>query len=506
MIWIRGVQVFLLVTGIAVRWRIGIRRGMAYLAFQIDMRPGEREIRLAVVKRGRGPGVLGMTGHAVVGKIIAHVIRVCRCLVILPMAGITVRSDIGVTAGMALLAVQGFVRPLQREVRLAMVKGSRRPGILGMAGHAVVGKIIAHVVGVCRCFEILLMAGIAIRRGIGIAAGVALLAVQGFVRSLQRKVRLIMVEGGRGPAVLRVAGHAVVGKISGLMIGIFNGGKLLLMTAVTIPRQPGHLIIHMATDAFQLRVSALQGEPAALSVLESGPLPFGFVMAKLAFRGKGRSRVWRQGGGLVVVTMTAHTVLREPLEGVLGVAAPAVRRFMSAAQRKNIRMDKAGAIPGAGGHGMASLAIHTETRRCVVGIDGLFIIVGVASLAIQRCAFKLVHLFRLVAGFAIRDGVNPQERKALLRVLLENFLPVAPVSRRVTALAVDAESALMNILVAIRAGNSHPGKFQTLMTGNTVDGLMGAGQGKPGFGMIKLQRIIHILPTFGSVAFLTIPL
>jgi len=89
------------------------------------------------------------------------------------------------------------------------------------------------------------------------------------------------------------------------------------------------------------------------------------------------------------------------------MATPAIGRFVSAAQGENIRMHEAGAVPGTGGHGMANLAIHTEARRRVVGAGGFLIIVGVAALAIQRRALKLVHLLRLVAGLAICDGVNP---------------------------------------------------------------------------------------------------
>ena len=70
----------------------------------------------------------------------------------------------------------------------------------------------------------------------------------------------------------------------------------------------------------------------------------------------------------------------------------------------------------------------------------------------------------------------------------------------------DAKSPLMNILVAIRTGNSYPGKLQTLMAGNTVNRLMGASEGKAGFGMIKFQRIIDFFPTLGRMAFLAIPL
>ncbi len=360
-----------------------------------------------MIPRCLGPVAGVVARFAICGKTRRLMIGIRGVQIFLFMTGIAVRWRIGVRSGMADFAFQADMRPGEREIRLTMVKGSRRPGILGVAGHAVMGKIIAHMIGIRRGFEILPVAGIAIRSDIGVTAGVAFLAIQGFVRPLQRKIRLAMVKGGRRPVVLRVAGHAIVGEIPRLMVGVLDGRKLLLMAAVTIPRQSGHLVVDVATDAFQPGVGALQREAAALGMLKSRSLPFGFVMAELALRGKGGSGVRRQRRRLVVTAMAAHTILREALEGVLGVATPAIRCFVSAAQRENVRMHEAGAVPGTGGHGMANLAIHAEARRRVLGTDGLLVITGVAPLAIQRRAFKLVHLFPLVAGLAIRDGVDP---------------------------------------------------------------------------------------------------
>ena len=77
------------------------------------------------------------------------------------------------------------------------------------------------------------MTGIAIRRCTRVAVRVAGQTVYSQVRTRQRKVGRIVIEGRRLPAVFRMTGHTIGGKLRGNVVRITRLVIILLVTANT---------------------------------------------------------------------------------------------------------------------------------------------------------------------------------------------------------------------------------------------------------------------------------
>ena len=124
------------VTGVAVRGRIGVALRVTALAIHGDMRPGQREIGPVVVEVRIVP-VTGVVAHlALGGELAADVIGIVGGLVVLAVAGVAVRGGPGESVVVATGAVEGNVRPRQREIGQVVIKAGRRPGGFGMAVEA----------------------------------------------------------------------------------------------------------------------------------------------------------------------------------------------------------------------------------------------------------------------------------------------------------------------------------------------------------------------------------
>lgn len=83
------------------------------------------------------------------------------------------------------------------------------------------------------------------------------------------------------------------------------------------------------------------------------------------------------------------------------------------------------------------------------------------------------------------------QRKAAPGMNIQHFLLALPTVRRVTALAVNPEFAFVHIAVAIRAIRANPGEFRAFVATHAFGKLMPADQGKAGFRMFEIQRLLH---------------
>jgi len=123
------------------------------------VRAGEREARGIVVKRRPGPRDRGVTGVASRGESALRVARVGRALVVLHVAG---RAGSGVQCVVAvhvtLRALQGRVRPGEREPGAGMIECRARPRGGVVASLTGLRKLRLHVIRIGCALEILQVA------------------------------------------------------------------------------------------------------------------------------------------------------------------------------------------------------------------------------------------------------------------------------------------------------------------------------------------------------------
>jgi len=136
------------------------------------------------------------------------------------------------------------------KVLRVMIPGGLVPDNCIMASFAGSWKACRLVIGIGGVVIIRLMAGIAVGRCSGIAAGVAGKTWQHGMRAGQRKVGLIVVESRWRPGISRMTFGAVVTEVIDDMIWIGNGIEILLMTREAIRWGIG-IAAGMAGDTLQ---------------------------------------------------------------------------------------------------------------------------------------------------------------------------------------------------------------------------------------------------------------
>ena len=137
-----------------------------------------------------------MTDRAVLRKTGEDVIRILRVVEIRQMAGRTsCRQSFVLTIFVAVRTLPRSVATRQRELRFAVVKGSRRPCGHIVAAGAVLGKARGRVIRILRAVEVCQMTGHTGRRQAGVLAiFMAVCALPGSMGAGQRKFCLAVVE------------------------------------------------------------------------------------------------------------------------------------------------------------------------------------------------------------------------------------------------------------------------------------------------------------------------
>ena len=193
-IGIGGGVIIILVTGKALNRGAGIAVGMAIQAVQRHVRPGQRETGVVMIEDRRRPAGGAVAFGAILAKVVGHVIGVLHRHIIILMAGITFHRRIGITLLVTLNAVQRHVRSGQWEPGVVVIEQHIIPIAGVVALQTLVAEVVGHVIGVLHRVEIILMAGEAGGRRIGIALVVAFDAVQRHVRSGQREPGVVVIE------------------------------------------------------------------------------------------------------------------------------------------------------------------------------------------------------------------------------------------------------------------------------------------------------------------------
>ena len=100
----------MLVAGVTIRWRVGIAAGVTGDTFKREMRSGQRELSLIMIKRGWRPGIGIMTLSTIQIKAVGCMIRIRCGIVILLVAGKTIAGCVGIPGGVTIDTLEGNVR------------------------------------------------------------------------------------------------------------------------------------------------------------------------------------------------------------------------------------------------------------------------------------------------------------------------------------------------------------------------------------------------------------
>ena len=137
-------------------------------------------------------------------------------------------------------------------------------------------------------------------------------------------------------------------------------------------------------------------------------------------------------------------------------------------------------------HSVAPLASCREPYSHVVGIAGLFELVGVARIAGCREAGKLSYRSTLVAGVALHCCMRTKQRKPVLMVL-DLFNRHHPSLHGVAGLAIGSELALVNVGVTVGAFRAGVGENRLGVALSAAHALVKATQWIAGAIVIKFR-------------------
>ena len=244
--------------------------GMAGDAGLRLVRALERESRGAVIECRWLPRVQAVTRCAIARELIRGMGWALRTVEIggmtlpaIDVGKIVVASRVAGDAGLRLMGA------LERESRLTMIECRWSPGVLPMAGCAIVRKQVCRMARTLRGIEIARMALPAIDvRQIVIASDVAGGALLGLVRAGQGKPRTAVIEGRGSPGKLRMARGTVVRKLIGEVVRILYAVEIPLMALEAL--DVGELVVargvalrtldgRMGADEREVRPAMVEG-------------------------------------------------------------------------------------------------------------------------------------------------------------------------------------------------------------------------------------------------------
>ncbi len=269
----------------------------------------------------------------------------------------------GIAVRMTFDARGGHVRSMQREVRVVVIERRIAPSRLIMAHGAIRAKARGRVVGFSCSVVLGHVAGTAGRGCSRITVRVALDARGGCVRTVQREVRVVVVEGGIAPGRLVVAHGAIRAKARGRVVG-FSCSVVLGHVAGTAGCRCSCITARMALDARSGRMRSVQREIGDVMIERSRPTRTGGV-ASGTIRGEPSGLVVRVGGAIVLRHVATGTLRGCISEVARGMATCAVLDIMSTCQREKVVVCEL--RPPTSTHRIMALdAIRRETRAHVV--------------------------------------------------------------------------------------------------------------------------------------------
>jgi len=211
-----------------------------------------------VIEAGIIPSGGAMAHFAGIRVVFRDVVGIRGSFKILLMAGVTKSGRAGINSiCMTVGAGGGNMGAGQRIIGLrAVIETRRRPrgrAVAFRAGEAEGRRGMDRVGG---AGEIVVMAGIAIRRRAGVSLAMAVQTVQACMSAGQRKVAQIMVEAGVIPGGGAMAHFAGIRVVFRDVVGIRGSFKILLMAGVAERGRPGIDSVDMTGGASGGQVSS----------------------------------------------------------------------------------------------------------------------------------------------------------------------------------------------------------------------------------------------------------
>ena len=233
---------------------------------------------------------------------------------------------------MTLGAVGIDVRAGQREVRIIVIECRRLPGRRAVALIAGMTELPGDVVGIFHPFIVRLVTRPAVgRRTCILPVPVTFGTAYRDVRTRQRKITEIVIEGRRSPAENRMALPARVRVVARHVIGVAHAFKVILVASVTLRWRAIKLSIDVTRCAINGDVSPEQGESSAV-MIECGRFPSRCVMAlSTSVRELSLDVII---GFLIVRLVAGPTIRRCVVVLAVGVTLHAACRNMGARERE----------------------------------------------------------------------------------------------------------------------------------------------------------------------------
>ena len=371
-----GGSVFLEVAGRTIRAeRRVLAIGVAQSASRRGVRAGQRKLGGAVIELRPEPLRGGVASLAVLRESGGDVVRILGGLIIPEMAGGAGYVQAGVDATrMALQTGNRRVGSGKRELgHGSVIEGCAQPLCGVVAGGAGLWESRGGVVGILGGLVVLQMTGNAIGADGGeVAVGMALQAGDGGVRSGERELGHVVIEGGSLPGCGVVAGRAIAGESRRHVIRAGGLGEVGEVATGALGLDALKTVARVAGFAFQTLVRARESGTGKASVIEARDLPS--IGSVTGFAGRGESggaviedAILLKIAGVATDALSAESdVAPDRRAGVTGIA---LKRGMGAEERETIPviLDGAG-IYTPSEDGMAAFALSAELALVEIGV------------------------------------------------------------------------------------------------------------------------------------------
>lgn len=231
---------------------IPVMAALAVVAYLIMRTIQHVKVVVNVEPRRSPTGLCRMAGGAIIGDSQCNVVGIGRLVEIVLVTIIAYGGSAFVSILMAIQAIGHEMRTGQRELAHVVIKGHFlfAGGMTGQTGKAGI-KISTHTQVIVICLWIDVASGASEYFEIGwIAVTLAAVVPDRFVRAcVNRKIKSVVVEGGRSPGRFTVAGRTILRKLGGQVIGV---GRLLVILPVTAHTLVGCVVVSVLMTALAI--------------------------------------------------------------------------------------------------------------------------------------------------------------------------------------------------------------------------------------------------------------
>ena len=230
--------------------------------------------------------------------------------------------------------------------------------------------------------------------------------------SRQRECRLCMIECGRLPYNIRMAGDTIMGKLTCRMIRRHNFCKIRLVTAVTVNRQSCIAAIGVAGRTLHGNMSSRQRK-CRLRMIERGRLPYNVGMTRDTIMGELICHMIRRHDFCKIRLVTAVAIARQSRVVAIRMAGGTFYRPVSAREREiGFSMIKCCRTPGDGG-----MALHADLWKLCGAVIRIFRIGVIILMAIDTIRWKSRKLAAAMTGGADKSCMCSCQREIRLRMI-----------------------------------------------------------------------------------------